>query len=423
EHPMTFTIYADKLPEVTKRLERLAKKAARYSVPFAYSIGDEHPQTVTTYGIDHITSTKYETGRYTVAAVDVEIECEQFIKANGWTLRAKCEHGDQGNVVSAIGLKPIEKAWFTAPARCDHCKTNRFRAVTYFVENTSGEVRQVGRGCLHEYTGINPAAAALWADVNDVLNDDFDLSDNEWGARGLDPMYDVTTVFAHAYDAIKAFGYRKSGDNGSTKDEVIDRVLSGKEPSAEALNQAEKIKAWLLSLEEVVRNEDEARAAAYAESEANADEYGIPAPVRHTPNTVSDLERNCISMARGGYIKVKHFGRLAYMPVAYEKYLERKAREEARRAAAAAETRSEHVGSIGDRITVKAATAKLLTSWENAYGVTYLYKFTDESGNVFIWYASRGIEVEDGMTLKGTVKDHNERDGVKQTVITRCKIA
>lgn len=390
---MTFTIYADKLPEVTKRLDRMAKKAGRYCIPFAYSVGDEHPQTVVTYGIDHITSTKYETGRRMVAAVDVEVECDQLIKANGWTLRAKCEHGEQGNIVSAIGLKSVEEAWFTAPARCDHCKTNRFRAVTYFVENESGEVRQVGRGCLHEYTGINPATAALWADVNDILTDDFDLSDREWGERGFEPMYEVSEVLAHAYDAVKAFGYRKSDEYHSTKDEVTDRVLAHKQPTAEAVAQAEKINAWLLGLEE------------------------------EQSYTMGDLERNCMTMVRGGYVKSKHFGRLAYMPVAYEKYLERKARDEARRLAAEQEARSQHIGAVGERLTIKAATAKLLTSWENEYGTTYLYKFTDESGNVFIWYASRGIEVRDGMTLKGTVKNHNERDGVKQTVITRCKAA
>ena len=387
---MTFTIYADKLPEVIKRLNRLAKKAARYSIPFTYSIGEEHPQTVTTYGIDHITSTTYVSAEYTVAAVDIELDCDQLIKANGWTLRAKCEHGTEGNVVSAIGSKPILDAWFKVPARCDHCKTNRFRAITYFVENESGEVRQVGRGCLHEYTGINPATAALWADVNDVLENDFEISDTEWGVRGLEPMYDVTAVFAHAFDVIQEFGYRKSDERDSTRDEVIARVLGNKEPSAKALEQAEKIKAWLLNLEE--------------------DQSYL----------ISDLERNCINMTRGGYVKSKHFGRLAYMPVAYEKYLERKAREEARKAAAGS---SDYVGNIGERITVKAETAKLLTSWENDYGTTFLYKFIDEAGNVFIWYASRGIEVKDGMTLKGTVKNHNERDGVKQTVITRCKAA
>ena len=128
-------------------------------------------------------------------------------------------------------------------------------------------------------------------------------------------------------------------------------------------------------------------------------------------------------LALSGYAKTKHFGRLAYLPIAYEKYLEHKARDEQWAAARLAETASEHVGEVGQRITLTAATAKLLTSWEGMYGTTYLYKFTDAQGNVYIWYASRGIETRDGMTIKGTVKDHNERDGVKQTVLTRCKAA
>ncbi|MBO6266962.1 MAG: hypothetical protein J6M06_01885, partial [Synergistaceae bacterium] len=215
---MTFTIYADRLPEVTKRLERLAKKAARYSVPFAYHASDEHPQNARVYAIDHVTSTQYVLREFTVAAIDIEIECDDLIKANGWTLRAKCEHGDKGNIVSSIGSKPIDEAWFKAPARCEHCNTNRFRAVTYFVENESGAVRQVGRGCLHEYTGINPALAALWAEVRDIESDNFDMPESMWATRNGGEMYAVTDVLAHAYDAIKEFGYRKSDERDSTRD-------------------------------------------------------------------------------------------------------------------------------------------------------------------------------------------------------------
>lgn len=54
-------------------------------------------------------------------------------------------------------------------------------------------------------------------------------------------MYDVPTVLAHTYDAIKEFGYRKSDECSSTKDEVFTRVLSGKKPSPEAIDQASKI--------------------------------------------------------------------------------------------------------------------------------------------------------------------------------------
>ncbi len=391
---MTFMIYAHLAEDVRKRLDRIAAKAARYSVPFAYGIGDEHPETVRVYEVDHVNGTQYETARHTVAAVTVEVECEGFIQANGWTIRAKVEHGDKGNIVTALGNKPAEPAWFKAPAHCDHCKTNRFRKVTYFVEHESGEVRQVGRACLHDYTRINPATAAMWAEVKDILGDGLDRTAGEWSGCTYEEMYPVALFLAHAYDEIKAYGYRKTDEPHSTRDEVKERVLNGTTPSAEAMENAEKINAWLVGLDQVT------------------DDCWI-----------GDLERNGSMLALSGYVKAKHFGRLVYMPIAYERYLEHKARDAQREAARQAETVSQHVGEVGQRITLTAATAKLLTSWEGVYGTTYLYKFTDAQGNVYIWYASRGIETCDGMTLKGTIKDHNERDGVKQTVLTRCKAA
>ena len=119
----TFTVYADQAEEVQKRLNRLAKKAAKYSVPFSWEIGEEHPETVRVYKHDEINHTEYEDSKYTVAAVDINVECDDFIKANGWTLRAKVEHGDKGNIVKGIGDKPVPAAWYTAPACCEHCKT------------------------------------------------------------------------------------------------------------------------------------------------------------------------------------------------------------------------------------------------------------------------------------------------------------
>lgn len=115
----------------------------------------------------------------------------------------------------------------------------------------------------------------------------------------------------------------------------------------------------------------------------------------------------------------KQVGRLAYMPLAYEHYMERKAREEQR---ANTENTSAYVGEVGTRLTLDLTAAVLLTSWYNDFGTTYLYKFADEAGNVFIWYASRPIELQERMTLKATIKAHNERNGVKQTVLTRCKV-
>ena len=111
---MTFTVYASLAEDVKKRLDRIAAKAARYSVPFAYTVSEEHPEVVRVYELDHVNHVQYETERHTVAAVDFEVECEEFIKANGWTVRAKIEHGSKGNIVTAMGGKPAEPDWFKA---------------------------------------------------------------------------------------------------------------------------------------------------------------------------------------------------------------------------------------------------------------------------------------------------------------------
>lgn len=393
----TYTIHASQLEEVQKKLDRLAKKAEGFSIPFAYSVGEEHPATVRVMAYDHANHCQYVASSYTVAAVDVDIECDGLIKANGWTVRARIEHMENGNIVTGFGDKPVDPAWFTVPAHCDHCKTNRFRSVTFFCENEAGELRQVGSTCLKDYTGISPAAAAMWAEVKDLLAGGMDCTSEEWeGLRG-GRMYDLLDVLGHAYDAISEFGYRKSDSVGSTRDKTIDRVLGGETPSEEGLKNAVLVRDWLV---------------------------GLDAAVKQGSEEASDLERNCIPLALSGFAAVKHFGRLAYMPLAYERYKERKAREEryeAERSAAAAA--SNFVGSVGQKITILTATAKLVTSWDGYYGTTFLYKFTDLKGNVYVWRSSKYIEVQDRMTVKGSVKEHSEYDGVKQTVITRCAVA
>ena len=145
-------------------------------------------------------------------------------------------------------------------------------------------------------------------------------------------MYDVTEVLAHACDAIREFGYRKSDELNSTREIVTDRVVSGKTPSNDALEVAEKIREWLCGLDRVVREEDAKGLAT---------------------NFVGDLERNCIPLALSGYAGVKHIGRLAYMPLAHEKYLERqeRARKREEERTANAQT-SVYVGEVGQKLTI-----------------------------------------------------------------------
>lgn len=90
--------------------------------------------------------------------------------------------------------------------------------------------------------------------------------------------------------------------------------------------------------------------------------------------------------------------------------------------------KSDYYGNAGDKIEMTlildhiAWYENCFRPWE--HNTTYIYNMVDDNGNVFIWKTSKGINLENGekLNVKGTIKEHNEYAGVKQTVLTRCKI-
>ena len=77
--------------------------------------------------------------------------------------------------------------------------------------------------------------------------------------------------------------------------------------------------------------------------------------------------------------------------------------------------------NIKDRITIEIQDSKIVTSWETEYGMTVIHKIVDVDGNVYTWKISKAID-EKAKKIIGTVKAHNEYNGIKQTELTRCKI-
>lgn len=96
---------------------------------------------------------------------------------------------------------------------------------------------------------------------------------------------------------------------------------------------------------------------------------------------------------------------------------------------------SEYMSEIGEKLSVKVTYTKssFYESHFNYHTVSnYIHQFLTENGNVIIWktnnplYYFKDGEYEhyttgDKLLLKGTVKEHSEYNGVKQTVLTRCK--
>ncbi len=90
---------------------------------------------------------------------------------------------------------------------------------------------------------------------------------------------------------------------------------------------------------------------------------------------------------------------------------------------------SEYVGAIGDKLDIEV-TFKREIQYERAsfsgWGteLVSIYIFTDDNGNILIWNTTACPKVEAGKRyrLKGTVAEHKEYAGDKQTALKRCKV-
>jgi hypothetical protein len=91
-----------------------------------------------------------------------------------------------------------------------------------------------------------------------------------------------------------------------------------------------------------------------------------------------------------------------------------------------------HIGAIGEKMNFTVTLKKIVT-WTSAFGLQFLYIMEDANQNIIIYkgksevieYNEHGQNNLEGDILKftATIKEHGVRDGVKQTVIQRPKLA
>lgn len=375
----TYMILEEKREEVAKKLRRLQKKAQKYNVPFTVTESEPYCHTVIRDYDGRKVEERYEVYDLTIVS--------EVIKNDGYSIIARIEHCDDGNIVNVFDGE-MQMEWAKIPAHCDHCNGNHHQKITVIVEK-DGVQKQVGRTCLKEYCGIDPQTIGMFNqffdDIEEYTMEGYDFDES------IPHVYDTDTVLAHAIAVLRAQGYRKTDERDSNRDAVLKLTLDGERPTEEDLNKAKEMSAYIenMSIEDAV-------------------------------NARLDNVRTRI---KGYYCKPSDFGYFAFAPLAYENMMKRIAKQKERDAERKAMSEaSEYVGTIGERTVFNVKEAKLLTSWENQYGMTFLYRFIDENDNVLVWFASTTID-EDVAKIKATVKDHSERDGVKQTIITRVKVA
>jgi hypothetical protein len=89
---------------------------------------------------------------------------------------------------------------------------------------------------------------------------------------------------------------------------------------------------------------------------------------------------------------------------------------------------SQHIGTVGERRDFDL-TVSFVTDFQTQFGITNVFGLRDADGNIVIYKGSSALyNTDDQFAVKGdtvkvkaTIKEHGERDGVKQTIIARPK--
>lgn len=85
---------------------------------------------------------------------------------------------------------------------------------------------------------------------------------------------------------------------------------------------------------------------------------------------------------------------------------------------------TEWYGSIKDKVNLNVTLTRR-SNFDTQFGTTFIYTFEDAEGHQLIWKTANWLEnkVGENLTIKGTIKAHTEYKGIKQTELTRCKVA
>lgn len=383
----TYAIAKHTWNDVSKKLNRIARKCERYGAPFTVEkVGEE--------------VRKVENDGSAINVRFVLVEVEGACKCGDWQAVAQLDMRNSGNIVRMIDTHAtIPDYYRNSPNICDHCGTSRPRKNLYVIRNNqNGEYKQVGGTCLKDYCGLDLSAVVAWRDGLGMLEDNDGVISGD--SSNWKKCETVEQIIAAACVMTDTIGYRNANyyDGITTKNAICTAIFGA------GFDYLRKFHGIDINATDITSDETKARAAAIIDYYKNLDDN-------------SDFIHNVKTILNDGYAEQRDLGYLGYLPTGYAKANERKKENDNDI------KEFDYFGEIGKRykdITINAA--RCVTSWEGAYGVTHVYKI-EIDGAVLIWKTTKELDTDQINRITFTVKAHNEYNGVKQTEVTRCKVA
>lgn len=364
---------------------------------------------------------------YEARRVELKIPDEAVFAENNWAFGGSVEpSGVDGKNFVNVNLSGkdlgfvVPSKYFTADScTCDYCKTNRKRNKTYLVVNReTGEWKQLGKECLKLFvTGIDVDAIATFEsfikDAEDAANPGDEFFYNH-RAR----FVEVQRALELAQAATKMFGFVATRDNEgnynvfSTKNIVQAKILKEMGYPSDLLNidnaEREKINLAVAKLTVYLTA---------AEESISNDIIALRETVTELPD--EPYYNNLKTVLANEYVPLDKLGLLVSAPKAISRYYELKKIQEEKEKLAKS---SNYIGSVGEKISVNFVSGREVACCETQFGLLHIYEFKDANGNAVVWKSSSSKDIPESGIVAGTVKAHEEYDGIKQTVILRAKI-
>lgn len=404
----TYYIHEANIEKLEKKLQTIQKKCNKYQLNFKYErIGEDIQEAEDQDGNKYYT--KY-----------IIVDVEGSVTHGEWRFAATIDHHEKGNIIRAFDTElEIPERYMTCGPTCEHCNKIRSRKDTYLVYNDSThEFKQLGKNCMNEYTnGLDAESVAAFCQMFEELEESY-----SYGGFSYTRYMNVEETLRFAFECFRHFGYEKAYDEfgdrvytRTTRERVSDYMCVINNTGWMSAQQKEVIRQ---EMDEVGFNPNSEYAV---KSTADAMEW---IKTQDDPSNHYLFSLNIICSA--AYQEYRNFGMLVSMPIAYDRHLKDIAYQEKKKAERAADPRqnSQYIGEVGDKLEMTCKNFELIKAFDSDYGMSWLYTWTDENNNVFTWYSSKPIDLDniEVTSIKGTVKAHNEFRGINQTAMTRCKV-
>lgn len=342
----------------------------------------------------------------TIQVVDIDITGEY--KIPGWIFVASLEWIPEArtNLIKRVDSNLEIPANYLSSTDCEHCHSNRDRKYTVVIYNEkTKEFKQVGKQCVKDYIGADVEDYLSYLSLFTSMTQWFNSLPKE-GHNKEDSVFKVNDILAQTIEEVNHHGYvsQQTIANWYDKNGYDCEMCPLEKTSSQVYKIMNKLTGC--SSYELVRPSYEVTNETWNRVES----------IKHFIKELvdnNDYIHNIKALVESEYADNSKLG-LVVSSVGYY------SRETAAREAAEKESISEYIGDIGDKIEFTSKPV-VVSSFENEYGVSILYKFIDNE-NVIIWRTNKYLDPEVAYKIKATIKEHSDFRNVKQTVITRGKI-